>query len=437
VSPSGESAMIDSGNPGPRDIDRIMAVLSEVGVKELDYLVTTHYHVDHIGGMQELAKRVPIKHYVDHGPSSEEREQVAGFQAAYAELYGKAKHTVAKPGDKLPITGLDWRIVTAAGKAIKTALPGGGKPNPSCADFKPREANPLDENGQSVGSVISFGKFRMIDLGDLLWNREFDFMCPDNLIGTVDLYIVSHHGTDPSGSPALVHGLQPRVAISQNGTRKGGTLQTAQTLNSSPNFQDHWQLHWSYNGGTEYNPAGLFIANVDEPAVIAAVLTAPPQLPGGGRGGPVGPGGGGPPAPGAGAPPPPGAGAPPAPLGAGAPPAPLGAGAPPAPLGAAAPPAPLGAGAPPAGGPPTPPATAPAAAGTVQPPAAAPQPPTAGPGQPGVAPAGRQGGPGAGRGGPGTPHTGPAFWIKVSARADGTFTVTNTRNGFSRTYKPR
>jgi competence protein ComEC len=394
VSPSGESAMIDSGNPGPRDIDRIMAVLSEVGVKELDYLVTTHYHVDHIGGMQELAKRVPIKHYVDHGPSSEEREQVPGFQAAYAELYGKAKHTVAEPGDKLPITGLDWRIVTAAGKAIKTALPGGGKPNPSCADFKPREANPLDENGQSVGSVISFGKFRMIDLGDLLWNREFDFMCPNNLIGTVDLYIVSHHGTDPSGSPALVHGLQPRVAISQNGTRKGGTLQTAQTLNSSPNFQDHWQLHWSYNGGTEYNPAGLFIANVDEPAVIAAVLTAPPQLPGGGRGGPVGPGGGGPPAP-------------------------------------------LGAGAPPAGGPPTPPATAPAAAGTAQPPGAAPQPPTAGPGQPGMAPAGRQGGPGGGRGGPGTPHTGPAFWIKVSARADGTFTVTNTRNGFSRTYKPR
>ena len=183
MTPAGESIMIDSGNPGARDLDRIMAVLGEVGVKEIDYLISTHYHVDHIGGMQELAKRVPIKHYVDHGPSSEEREQVAGFQAAYAELYGKAKHTVVKPGDKLPIAGLDWRIVTAGGKAIKTALPGGGKPNPSCADFKRRDANPLDENGQSVGSVITFGKFRMIDLGDLLWNNEFDFMCPNNLIG--------------------------------------------------------------------------------------------------------------------------------------------------------------------------------------------------------------------------------------------------------------
>jgi hypothetical protein len=393
-----------------------MAVLGEVGVKEIDYLVSTHYHVDHIGGMQELAKRVPIKHYVDHGPSSEEREQVAGFQAAYAELYGKAKHTVVKPGDKLPIAGLDWRIVTAAGKAIKTPLPGGGKPNPYCADFKPKDANPLDENGQSVGSVITFGKFRMVDFGDLLWNREFDLMCPNNPIGTVDLYIVSHHGTDPSGSPALVHGLQPRVAISQNGTRKGGTLQTAQTLNSSPGFQDHWQMHWSYNAGTEFNPAGLFIANIDEPAVIAAVLTAPPQSAGGGRGGP----GGAPSAPGGGAPPPAGAGATPPAAGA-TPPA---AGATP-PAAGTTPPA--------AGG--TPPAGSPVAA--VPPPAGGAQPPAAGqPGAPAAgAPGGRQGG--GGRGGPGQPHVGPAFLIKVSVQADGTFTVTNTRNGFSRTYKPR
>jgi competence protein ComEC len=415
VTPTGETAMIDAGNPGARDLDRIMAVLTEVGVKEIDYLISTHYHVDHIGGIQELAKRVPIKHYVDHGPSSEEREQVAGFQAAYAELYGKAKHTVVKPGDKLPITGVEWRIVTAAGKAIKTPLPGGGggKPNAACADFKPKDANPLDENGQSVGSVISFGKFRLIDLGDLLWNREFDLMCPTNPIGTVDLYIVSHHGTDPSGSKALVHGLEPRVAISQNGTRKGGTLQTAQTLYSSPRFEDHWQMHWSYNVGTEYNPAGLFIANIDEPSVIAAVLTAPPSLAGGGRGGP-----GGPPAPGG-----PGAGG--APAGA-APPAP---GAQPPP-GAAALPTPAETGASPAGNPPAPPAVPPAGAG---------QPPAAGAGQPGPpppagAPGGRQGG---GRGGPGPAHTGPAFMIKVSAQADGTFTVTNTRNGFSKTYRPR
>ena len=265
-----------------------MAMLTEAGVKQIDHLILTHYHVDHVGGLQELAKRVPIKHFVDHGPSVEEREQVPGFQAAYAELYAKAKHTVAKPGDKLPVAGLDWRIITSAGKAITTALPGGGKPNPACASFTPRPATNDPENGQSVGSVITFGKFRTIDLGDLLWDNEKDFMCPNNLVGTVDLYIASHHGIDASGSPALVHGLQPRVAIEQNGTRKGGTVQTNRTLYSSPGFEDVWQLHWSYNAGTEFNPAGLFIANIDEPAVIAAVLTAPP---GGGRGGPGGPGG--------------------------------------------------------------------------------------------------------------------------------------------------
>jgi beta-lactamase superfamily II metal-dependent hydrolase len=405
VSPSGESVLVDTGNPNARDTDRIMAMLSEAGVKAIDHVILTHYHVDHIGGLQELARRVPIKHYIDHGPSVEEREQVQGFQAAYAELYAKARHTVVKPGDKLPVAGLDWRIVTAAGKAITTALPGGGKPNPGCASFTPRPATNDPENGQSVGSVITFGKFRTIDLGDLLWDREKDFMCPNNLVGPVDLYIVSHHGIDASGSPALVHGLQPRVAIQQNGTRKGGTLQTNKTLYSSPGFEDVWQLHWSYNVGTEYNPAGIFIANIDEPTVVAAVLTAPP---GGGRGGPPALGGGAPPAPGAA----------PSAAGAGAAPG-AGAGAQSAPPAVAAPPS---------------------AAAPIQPPAGAGQPSSAAaPGQPGMAPpagapGGRQGG---GRGGFGPAHTGPAFWIKVSAQADGTFTVTNTRNGFSRTYRPR
>jgi competence protein ComEC len=405
VSPSGESVLVDTGNPNARDTDRIMAMLDEAGVKAIDHVILTHYHVDHVGGLQELAKRVPIKHYIDHGPSVEEREQVQGFQAAYAELHAKARHTVVKPGGKLPVAGLDWRIVTSAGKAIATALPGGGKPNPGCASFTPRTATNDPENGQSVGSVITFGKFRTIDLGDLLWDKEKDFMCPNNLVGPVDLYIVSHHGIDASGSPALVHGLQPRVAIQQNGTRKGGTLQTNKTLYSSPGFEDVWQLHWSYNVGTEYNPAGIFIANIDEPTVIAAVLTA---APGGGRGAPPARGGGAPPAPGAA----------PSAAGAGAAPG-AGAGAQSAPPAVAAPPS---------------------AAAPIQPPAGAAQPPgAAAPGQPGMAPpagapGGRQGG---GRGGFGPGHTGPAFWIKVSAQADGTFTVTNTRNGFSKIYKPR
>ena len=301
VSPSGETVLIDAANPVARDTERIMAMLTEAGVKEIDHLILTHYHVDHVGGLQELAKRVPIKHFVDHGPSVEEREQVAGFQAAYAEIYGKAKHTVVKPGDKLPVAGLDWRIVTSAGKAITAPLAGGGKPNAACASFTPRNDSPTDDNGQSVGSVITFGKFRTIDLGDLLWNKERDFMCPNNLVGTVDLYIVSHHGIDASGSPALVHGL-PAARGHPSRTARARVARCRRTRRSTRRRASRiiWQLHWSYNAGTEFNPAGLFIANIDEPAVVAAVLTAPP---GGGRGGPGGPGGGAPPAPGAGAPP--------------------------------------------------------------------------------------------------------------------------------------
>jgi len=345
VSPSGQSLLIDSGNPGDRDLDRIMAAINDAGLKQIDFLISTHYHVDHIGGLTELAKRIPIAHFIDHGPSVEPRQQVQGFDTGYAELYGKAKHTVVKPGDKVPIAGLDWRIVTSAGKGLKTPLPGGGKANPACAGVAMKEPAPTDDNSQSVGSVITFGQFRAIDLGDLLWNNELDLVCPSNPVGTVDVYFVTHHGLDASGAPPLVHGVQPRVAIMQNGTRKGAGAQAVATIRSSPGLEDLWQLHWSYNAGIEQNSAGVFIANVDDAATIANVLTAPPR-----GGGPAGgaPGGGGP--------------------GGGAP----GGGAP--------------------GG----------------------------------------GGRGAGAGA----HT-PAYWIKVSAKADGTFTVTNSRNGFSKTYAKR
>jgi competence protein ComEC len=368
VSPTGQTALIDSGNPGGRDTDRLMLAIADAGVTKIDYLITTHYHVDHVGGLQELAKRIPIGTFVDHGPSVEEREQVQGFQAAYAELYGKAKHIVAKPGDRVPITGLDWRVVTSAGQVVKTPLPGGGKPNPACADFTPKDITTDPENGQSLGSVITLGQFRAIDLGDLLWNKEHDLMCPNNPIGTIDLYLVSHHGTDPSGSPLLVHALQPRVAVMQNGTRKGAALQAMTTMRSSPGLEDIWQLHWSFGAGIEQNSAGAFIANVEDAATTAAALTAPPRGGGGGRGGPPAPG-----APAAGAPPP--------------------------------------AGAPPAGAAPV---TVPAPSG-----------PPPGTGAPG--------GPGGGRGAQPPPHT-PAYWIKITAQPDGSFTVSNSRNNFSKTY---
>lgn len=283
VSPSGQTALIDTGFPGARDNERILAMLADAGVKQLDFLVLSHYHTDHVGGVQELVKKIPVTTFVDHGPTLEAREQVQGFQEVYATLYKAARHIVAKPGDKLPIAGLDWRIVTSAGASLKTPLPGGGKPNPACAGFVKREdpATP-DDNNASLGSVIAYGQFRVIDLADLLWNKEGELMCPNNPIGTADIYMASNHGSPNAGSPALVHGVRPRVAIVQNGTRKGGSVPAFETLETSPGIEDIWQLHWAYAGGIEHNSRGVFIANVDDAATIASVLTSPASA---GRGG--------------------------------------------------------------------------------------------------------------------------------------------------------
>ena len=387
VSPTGQTVLVDTGNSGTRDPQRIMEALNAAGAKQIDYLVVTHYHGDHIGGFPELAKLTKIAHIIDHGPTIQPEQ----LHPIYDEALKTTPYTVAKPGDKLPVNGVDWLFVSAAGKTLKTNVsgaPGAGKPNPYCADFKPKDIQSDLENGQSTGSLITYGKFRTIDLGDLLWNMEGDLMCPTNHIGTVDLFLTSHHGLDWSNSHALVWALAPRVAIMNNGTRKGGQIEVYETLESSPGLEDLWQLHWSFNGVMEHNPPSRFIANVEDAATTAAIvanppppatsaLGPPPARRGGGAGGPAGAAGGA------------AAGAP----AAGAP----AAGAP-------------GGGAPAAG----------AAAG---------------------APGGGRGagGGGGGRGGPqlGNPAHSPAYWIKVSAQSDGTFTIFNPRNGFSKTYKPR
>jgi competence protein ComEC len=173
VPPSGEAVLIDSGNVGaaaPRDAERIMAAVKDAGLTQIDHLITTHWHNDHFGAMAELAKRIPIRHFVDHGPTVQPNPIIDEFLGkTYPELYGKGKRTIAKPGDTIAAAGLDWRIVTSAGEALKTALPGAGGANPSCASHKPKDNDPT-ENAQSVGSVITFGKFRAVHLGDLTWN---------------------------------------------------------------------------------------------------------------------------------------------------------------------------------------------------------------------------------------------------------------------------
>jgi beta-lactamase superfamily II metal-dependent hydrolase len=264
VSPSGQSLLVDTGWPGPRDAGRIAGMAKTAGVSQIDYLVLTHYHGDHAGGVPTLAGLIPIKNFVDHGPNVEEGRGTPQNYAAYLTVREKGQHILAKPGEKLPITGIDVQIVAAAAETITKPLPGAGTPNPSCADFAPKSAaqDPMtgNENKQSVAMVISLGKFRMADFGDLMWSKEHDLACPNNLIGMIDVYVVTHHGEEISNLPMLVHAMHPRVAIMDNGANKGGKLPTFETLKTSPGLEDLWQLHYGVEAGSHNTPE-QFIAN--------------------------------------------------------------------------------------------------------------------------------------------------------------------------------
>ncbi len=265
VAPSGESMLIDTGWSGnnSRDATRIAAAAKHAGVKAIDYLLITHFHEDHVGGVPQLAAKLPIRNFVDHGESVEHDQRAKELYAAYVEYRAKGQHILAKPGTNIPVKGLDVKVLSADGDEIESPLPGAGQPNPLCSADKLR-APDATENARSVGTLITFGSFRALDLGDLTWNKEHEMVCPNNKIGKVDLYIVSHHGMDMSGSPAFVHAIHSEVAIMDNGARKGGTVPAWQAIHTSPGIQDIWQLHYSIAGGKENNTPDTFIANTDE-----------------------------------------------------------------------------------------------------------------------------------------------------------------------------
>jgi len=265
VSPSGESLLVDAGWPGfeGRDAERIVSTARQAGVRRIDHLLMTHYHTDHVGGIPQLAERIPIAHYIDHGSNTETGPRAEEFSAAYQKAVEKARRTIVKPGDAIPIGGLRVQVISARGELIQKPLPGAGAENPLCASAE-RRAEDKTENGKSVGILVTYGKFRFINLADLTWNLELDLVCPVNRVGTADVYLVTHHGMNMSGPAAIVHALRPRVAIMNNGAKKGGTPQAWQVIKDSPGLEDLWQLHYSLPGGREHNVEEAYIANLEE-----------------------------------------------------------------------------------------------------------------------------------------------------------------------------
>ena len=266
ISPLGETMLIDAGYAGHngRDANRIVAAMKAAHVQRIDHLVVTHYHADHVGGVAELAALVPIGTIYDHGETWDKANiKTAALVEAYDVVRRKYPHKVLKPGDRIPIKGISVDVVAASGEVISKPMPGAGAKNPICSSYHALEPDP-GENALSLGFIIQFGNFRVADLGDLFWNKEYLLACPINKLGSVDLYMTTHHGTKTSGHPQIVHALKPKVAIMNNGYSKGGSIAAWQTIHDSSGLQDLWQLHFSSEGGKTHNSPEKWIANVDE-----------------------------------------------------------------------------------------------------------------------------------------------------------------------------
>ncbi|MDA0205026.1 MAG: MBL fold metallo-hydrolase [Acidobacteria bacterium] len=269
VSPSGESMLVDAGWPEFRQrtvsTGRIVEAAKAAGLTKIDYLLISHYDIDHIGDVPALANAFPIGHILDHGdmhPSMGERNQQ--IFRAYAAVREKIGHTTLKPGDKLPIKGIDVTVLTSAGEHIHAPINGGGTANPLCAQYPQIPVRATDyEDDYSVGLLYKWGDFTMVDLADLEAHHTRGLVCPANLIGAVDVYHVNVHGQFKGIAPEFVNAIQAPVMILGNGARKGADAETWLVLSSAPGLIDIWQVHESLNAGEGKNPPAKFLGNIE------------------------------------------------------------------------------------------------------------------------------------------------------------------------------
>ena len=267
VTPAGESVLVDTGWPGfeSRDAKRIQAAMQQAGITQIDHLIITHYHVDHFGGVPELAKLVTIKNHYNHGELPNPPEN-GGQPKQYADYIAAAnsKTITVKPGDAIKLRAARGTpAVTLKFLAARGAVIRGGKPNAACAEATPKPEDKSD-NARSVGFKLSYGAFDFLDMGDLTWNIEKNLVCPANPIGNIDLYQVTHHGMDTSNNPVLLKSINPTVAIMNNGPKKGGSANTVKWLRELPSLQALYQVHRNVATSDEQNTAPEYIANIEE-----------------------------------------------------------------------------------------------------------------------------------------------------------------------------
>ncbi len=259
VTPSGQSLLADTGNPGDRDAQRIYEVATkQAHLSKIDYLLTTHFHSDHVGGAPALAKLIPIGAYLDHGDSVETKNlaDAQRWEAYKAIATGHRKSLAV--GDKVPLKGVRVDIVTSNGDVLAK----GGEANSYCASAAKKDPDPT-ENARSLGFKLTYGKFTFLDLGDLTWNKELELSCPQNKVGQVTLFQATHHGfyNDNSGAPPHVWAIHPQVVIVNNGPRKGLGANAWDTIAKIPGLEDTWQVHLSLATDAAHNTSEQKIAN--------------------------------------------------------------------------------------------------------------------------------------------------------------------------------
>lgn len=263
VAPTKASLLVDTGwgdNNG-RDAERIMAAMKDAGITKLDHVLITHFHTDHVGGVPNLVARVKVGEFLDHGVNREDSDITRHDYAAYIKAIGNTPRRVVHPGDRIEIPGLTTIVLTADGEHI-AAVPGvKPEPNPYCAN-EPHWDLDATENPRSAGILVRFGRFRFLDLGDLTKAKEIPLVCPDNLIGHVDLYLVNHHGMNLSNSRAFVDAVHPRVAIMDNGAHKAGSPEAWQTVHESPWLEALYMLHTAEGSDAAHNSPDADIANL-------------------------------------------------------------------------------------------------------------------------------------------------------------------------------
>ena len=287
--PEGKSMLLDTGwtpgvgnnqRPAPpgapaapisTSADRIAAAAKALGISKIDALVMTHYHADHLGGLEALLAKLPVDTFIDHGPNREipppdlPPARMAGTtQARYpawVAAYQGHNHISAQAGSSLDIGSMHIDFVTADGNVLSAPLPGAGAPNPDCAGVPHATNDGGDENNRSVGMRITFGRTHIVYLGDLTWNKEIELLCPFNKVGKTDVYFVTGHGMNLSSSPPT-RAFDPLVAIMQNGPTKGGDQDVIAMVNSYPHLQGFWRTHYSVRY-PDLNPDPNYIANLD------------------------------------------------------------------------------------------------------------------------------------------------------------------------------